>query len=236
MKARSLLLVFLLSLCTIAASAGDICTFVNLGFSADSKNFMFGLYGVHGRDNIPYAEAYIVDVPNNRFLPGGQLISLGSKPVTLGQDGSGALYNILHTIKPQIDTYRIDHLEVGRLIYILVNGQEAKNKLSFRDFNTNANYELTLTQKSRQVAAKAGEAATTEAAFNITLVIHKTDGTDKTVTAGNPNLYRDSVETYVVRQVVLSPDENNIVFVVEKQDRSKGSLQTSYMVETVSLK
>ena len=236
MKARSLLLVFLLSSCIIAASAGDISSFVNLGFSPDSKNFMFGLYGVRSGDKIPFAEAYLVDVNANRFLPGGQLISYGSKPVTLGQDGSGALYNILHTIKPQIDAYRIDHLEVGRMVYVLVNGQDNKAKLGFRDFNTNISYELTLNQKTRPIAAKAGQSANSESEFSINLTQTKADGTEKNLVVGNPGLYREGVDAYLIRQIILSPDENSLVFVIEKQDRSKGSLQTSYMVETVSLK
>src|ERR1035437_1441873 len=99
MKARSLLLGFLLSSFVVAANAGDISSFVNLGFSSDSRNFMFGVYGVTEKDSIPHAEAYIINVSHNSFQPGGQLSLVGKHSISLGQDGSGALYNILHTIE-----------------------------------------------------------------------------------------------------------------------------------------
>lgn len=198
---------------------------------------MFGVYGVHSKENIPFAEAYLIDVKGNRFLPGGQLATTGQKAATLGQDGSGALYNILHTIKPQIDRYRIDHLELGRLVYVLVNGQDVRPSINFRDFNTDSVYALTLNQKSRPVLGKTGETVSTEAEFSISLNITAKDG--KSVfngTVGKPGYFRDSVDNYLIRQVLLSPDEGSLLFIIEKQDRSKGSLQTSYMVETVSLK
>jgi hypothetical protein len=56
------------------------------------------------------------------------------------------------------------------------------------------------------------------------------------LTVGKASYYRDSVDAYLIRQVLLSPDESSLIFVIEKQDRSKGSLQVGYMVETVSLK
>ncbi len=236
MKARSLLQVFLLFSCVIAASAGDIGSFVNLGFSPDSKSFMFGQYGIHSKNNIPFAEAYLVDVQNNRFLPGGELINIGSKVATLGQDGSGALFNILHTIKPQIDKFRIDHLELGRMVYVLVNGQDPKAKLSFRDYNTNTDYELTLNQKTRQVPSKVGGVVTNETEFSIALTITSADGKVNKATAGKPGFFREGVDSYLVRQIILSPDEKSLLFVIEKQDRSSGSLEASYMVETLPLK
>ena len=39
---------------TLAAGAGDIAQFVNLGFSADSKYFMFGQYGVLQKTSTPW--------------------------------------------------------------------------------------------------------------------------------------------------------------------------------------
>jgi predicted secreted protein len=196
---------------------------------------MFGIYGVRNKENIPYAEAYMVDVKGNRFLPGGQLVSIGQKPITLGQDGSGALYNILHTIKPQIDRYRIDHLELGRLVYVLVNGQEIKPTINFRDFNSDTVYDLTLNQKSRPVPGKNGEQIAIEAEFSINLTMTGKDGKVFSAVVGKPGYFREAVDSYLIRQILLSPDETSLLFIIEKLDRSKGSLQTSYMVESLSL-
>ena len=77
---------------TFAASAGDIARFVNLGFSPDSRYFMFGQYGIQEKGSAPWAESYIVDVKANAFVPRGVHKVTGSQPVDPGTDGIGALF------------------------------------------------------------------------------------------------------------------------------------------------
>lgn len=228
MKARYPLSAFLLTVCLFAAHAGDISTFVNLGFSTDSKNFMFGVYGVDAA-SLPHAEANIINVSKNVFQPGGQAELAGTQPVSLGQDGSGALYNILRKFQPQITRYKIDHLALGRLVYILVNGQEPKASLTFRDFNTDTAYEVEMRQSVR-----AGDKKN-EAEFSICLTVSPKNASPKKYLIGRAGFFRPRVDGYLIRQIILSPDERSLIFVIEKQDRSQNALSTSYMVETVNL-
>lgn len=234
MKVRSLLLVLAISSFVVAANAGDISSFVNLGFSSDSRNFMFGIYGVTEKESIPHAEAYIINVSRNSFQPGGQLVVKGTHSISLGQDGSGALYNILHTIEPQIAKYKIDHLNLGRLVYVLFNGQEPKAQINFHDFNTDVKYELTLIQSSRPAIINSKDGHK-QSEFSINLVTTQKNGNEKKFIVGRPGFFRDYVDEYSIRQVILSPDERSLLFVIEKQNRSNNSLSTSYMVETVDL-
>src|SRR5215469_14320950 len=75
--------------------AGDTATFVDLGFSPDGRTYMFGQYGVQSSTLRPWAELFIVDVQQNRFVNGGRLSYVYDKPVVFGQGGSGALFHLI---------------------------------------------------------------------------------------------------------------------------------------------
>ncbi len=56
--------------------AGDIANFVNIGFSSDGSRFVFGQHGSTDGEYRAYADIYCVDVPTNRFIPGGTFSGL----------------------------------------------------------------------------------------------------------------------------------------------------------------
>ena len=60
MKKIALALVFIM--CASFIFSGDIAQYVNLGFSSNSKYFMFGQYGISSEDTKAFAETFIVDV------------------------------------------------------------------------------------------------------------------------------------------------------------------------------
>ena len=229
---RRFALVLLFILVAILAAAGDIAMFENLGFSRDARVFLFGQYGVAAETSVPYAEVYAVDVSSNSFVSGGILRSKSTsdsdktEPLSLGQDGRGALFHLLGEARELIQRYDVNHLDNGRPIYILVDGNEPKGRIAFRDFNTNTRYEFVLHQEQR----KAEESV--EASFHIALTV--TDSADRTRTfaIGRPGYYRSDIRQYRITQVLLSPDEDAIVVVVEKQ-AADGSIR--YMVETAAI-
>ena len=71
MAKRIALVGALFLLAALAASAGDVAQFINLGFSPDSRYFMFGQYGVAEGSSAPWADSYIVDVPGNAYAKKG---------------------------------------------------------------------------------------------------------------------------------------------------------------------
>lgn len=221
--------VLVLVLSAFDLSAGDIATFINLGFSDSSAYFMFGYHGIDSDSGKPFAEIYTVDVKANKFVPGG--IRKESYPDTLqpGQDAGGAFYTLLEKNGPVTQKFRINHLKQGRLLYILVNGDTAKENLEFRDFNTQNLYKVRLLQKSQ------GKEAAVKSAFHIDLAITLKDGRTKTYKIGLPDYYREKVMEYRIRQVVLSPDEQHLVFIVERDHYAPKGKSVRYMVETVKL-
>ena len=207
------------------AVGGDLATFENLGFSPSGDVFVFGQYGVTGDQSAPFAEIYAVDVAGNRFLAGGTFSFSSDAPLSLGQDGRGALYALLGDARRTIERENVDHLQTGRPVYILVDGETPPERLSFRDFVAETRYDVRLTQQSRA----AGES--TEAAFSIDLTLTRGDAV-QTLTIGRPGLFRDDVESYRITQIIAGPRNQSVVFVVEKRS-ADGSVR--YMVETASI-
>ncbi|WP_026244933.1 MULTISPECIES: DUF2259 domain-containing protein [Alkalispirochaeta] len=228
---RTGLFALMLTLAVAAASAGDIARFANLGFSPDSRVFLFGQYGITHPEGHPFAEIYAVDVPGNVFLPQGVQRRTFSRTLSGGQDGSGALYTLLPLFQPLIGEHQIDHLAQGRIIYLFIDGEDdPQPRISFRDFRTGTRYTLEIIQESR------GRGAEGSAAFHLNLQAHHSDGTTLERQIGRPTLFRDGVNRYRVGRVIVSPDNSSLVVVVERITDIAGGRRIRYMVETLRLR
>jgi predicted secreted protein len=216
--------VFLLA--ALAAFAGDVAQVVNLGFSADSKYFMFGQYGISEKDTTPWAETYIVDVAANNFVRHGAAKSAGTHPVDPGATGLGALLNVLADSLPQKKQFHVDHLITGRLLYVLIDGAQAADTLEFRDFQSGKSYKIALTQS---VSTKGTD---TSSSFNIAVTVTDKDGRLHTFTAGSPNIARKGVKAYHIKQLILAPDGASLVFIVQREEQDGQGNNVRYMVET----
>ncbi len=209
-----------------AVWAGDVAVFVNLGFSQDSRNFMFAQYGLESTLAKPFAELYAVYVNKNIFLPGGVQKETFNVDVYPGQDGLGALFTLIEKNINLVDRYKIDHLAQGRIVYVLIDGQEPKSHIEFRDFRTGNQYSLDLIQRAQTTGPVIG------ASYHIILDAKFKDGTSKTYTVGLPGFVREGVTAYRIKQVILAPDEKALVFVVEKEYKADTGKTIRYMVET----
>ncbi len=217
-------------LVALAAWAGDVAQFDNLGFSPDGRYFMFGQHGILEKTSYPYAEISIVDVPANAFAPQGVKKVSYAQGVEPGATGLGALLNALGDMAAQKRQFRIDHLVTGRLLYLLVDGVNPAETLEFRDFQAGTKYSVTLVQTSGLKETAAG------AAFSLKLTVTGRDGTAKEYAVGNAGLVRAGVKAYRVKQIVLGPDSAALVFVIQKEETDGTGVNIRYMVETVRLK
>jgi len=230
MKKRSILAALAFAAALIPAYAGDVATFVNLGFSPDSAYFMFGQFGVDQTTLAPYAETYLVDNKKNDFVPNGVARKVFPKArIEAGQDASGAFYTLFSDEVSLARKYKIDHLLPGSLLYVLLDGQEPPATLSFRDFKTGSTYDIALNQK---VVETTGSVSSS---FGIAITVSAKDGTVRRVTGGSPDIHRSGVKAYAIRRIVGAPDGRTLVFIIEKRlvDTSDGGIR--YMVETVKL-
>jgi len=229
MKKRSLFAAAFFLAALVPSFAGDVATFVNLGFSPDSAYFMFGQYGIDQSAGKPYAETYFVDSRKNDFVDKGVLRRSFDASLEPGQDAVGALFALVGDQQAMVSKYKIDHLRPGRLLYVLLDGQEPPASLSFRDFKTGANFEVSLNQSSSE--SKGGLSSS----FGIALSLTAKDGGTKRVVGGNPDIKRQGVKAYVIRRIIAAPDEKTLVFIVEKRTVDKGEPAVRYMVEALKL-
>jgi predicted secreted protein len=210
-----------------AAFAGDVAQFTNLGFSEDSRYFMFGQFGVKERSSAPYAEVYIVDVPANDFTRQGVRKVTYTSAVEPGNNGQGALYNLMCDSLGLTKQYRIDHLQTGRLLYLLVDGGPPSDTLEFRDFQTGRTYTVNLLQNS---STKEGGVTSS---FRIQLSISEKDGKVYTLEVGNPGIQRAGVKSYQIKQIILAPDGKSHILVIQKAEQDTMGSNIRYMVEAV---
>jgi len=209
--------------------AGDVATFANLGFSNDSKYFMFGLYGIIEDGSGQYAELHLVDVQGNRFVPGGSHRASYDQIPDAGQTGFGALVTLFRANIERSDRYDVNHMESGRLLYLLIDGDEPKSELSFRDFETGRSFEVEL----RQSTSGSNEAV--RSAFHINLTV-SAGGLEDRFTIGLPDYMREGVTSYRIRRIYASPDDSALVFVIEKFEHADSGHDIRYMVETVRVR
>jgi predicted secreted protein len=230
MKKRSLFATVFFLASLVPAFAGDVATFVNLGFSPDSAYFMFGQYGFDLAAGKPYAETYLVDDTRNDFVDKGIARKSFDAALEPGQDALGALFALVGEEQTIVKKYRIDHLRPGRLLYLLLDGQEPPANLSFRDFKTGANFEVSLNQSSSDAKGIISSS------FGIAVSYTAKEGASvKRVVGGNPDIKRQGVKAYVIRRIIAAPDEKTLVFLVEKRMVDKGDPAIRYMVEALKL-
>jgi predicted secreted protein len=228
--AKRLVLVGILSaLAASAALAGDVATFVNLGFSEDSRYFMFAQFGVLEKSSTPYADSFVVDVRANSFVSQGVRKVAYTKSVEPGNNGEGALFNLVGDSTALTRQYRINHLLSGRLLYLLVDGGEAIDSLEFRDFLTASSYKVDLLQNATEKGSDA------VSSYHIQLTVTQKDGTTHSLDIGNPRIQRSGVKSYHIKQIILAPDGESLVFVIQRAEQDTHGSNIRYMVETAKV-
>lgn len=221
--------ILLCSLGLAKGFAGDVATFVNLGFSPKSDYFMFGFHGWDSNTKSFFAEIYTVQVKENRFAPGGVVKKEYPGQLSPGQDTAGAFYTLLEENGPYTKKFGINHLKQGRLIYILMNGEPPKDSLEFRDFVSSSTY------KVKMVKDIKGKAEKVQSAFYLDVSLMLKDGKTRVHTIGLKDHYRPGIQDYRIRQILVSPDEQHVVFVIETIHYGKEGPSIRYMVETAKL-
>ena len=188
---RKLIISIVLYLVGLSVTAGDIATFVNLGFSADSQYFMFGQYGIEQTQNVPYSKVQIVDVKKNDFVPNGGGEYYGRNSIESANSGLGALVTLLEeNFEGRFKSYQINHLNSGRLLYILLDGDEPSQQIDFRDFVAGTRYRVKVIQ------TVSGFDSDVRSTFYLLLSVDESSGT-KNFTVGSPNYSRKHVQNYV---------------------------------------
>jgi predicted secreted protein len=209
--------------------AGDVAVFADLGFSNDGNIYMFGQYGVREKTLIPWAELRIIDVRANDFVPNGRFSYTHSARINAGQDGSGALYQLIARNAPAIERYGVPFLRQCIPLFItLLNGHTpGGDAIIFRDFERGHTY------TAKIVPYIEGGGGGVRSSFFIELTQHGANGAVKTFPAGTPGVKRSGVQSYSIKKVLVAPDRSAMIFVVEMRLFTDGAPDIRYMVEAL---
>ncbi|MFA6507382.1 MAG: DUF2259 domain-containing protein [Treponemataceae bacterium] len=211
--------------------AGDSASFVDLGFSADGKVYMFAQYGVESASLKPWAELFTVDVPRNDFVKNGVKKAVGKAAVDAGQDGAGIFHSLLEENAALTKKYKVDHKRQGSPLYVATEngGGKSGQILEFRDFDAESSY------KAKLVSNVEGKGDKLHSSFFISVERTLKSGKVKKYIVGSPAIKRAGVVSYAVRRVVAAPRDGSLVFVIETvKNGAKGPI-IRYMVEVFRL-
>ena len=211
--------------------AGDSASFVDLGFSPDGKFYAFAQYGVNTDTLKPWTELIVVDVEKNNYVPGGRVFYVHNIPIVAGQEGSGILYKVMTEKLDLTASYGINYCNEGQPLYIALAGDPAYegHEISFRDFVSNIRYNAKLNET---VTGKDEKASSS---FIITLDIIENENLIKKTNIGSPHIKRPLIFFNRICKVLISPEGNSLIFVIEMKQYKKGGHNIRYMVEAVSL-
>ena len=212
---------------SVSVFANDVANFNNLGFSDDSRWFLFAESGQNPEKNEIFANGYLVDVAANRFAKNGTKSISCTGSVQAGYADTGILFNLISEWNTFLKPFSINHINTGRLVYSLEPGAEAKNILSYRDFFTKKSYDIELNQMKTSHPLSSS--------FFISVKITDADGKQTAKMIGLSDFQRPNVDSYFIRQVIVSPNGNYIVFVIAKKMIVNGETSIRYMVETLTL-
>lgn len=218
-------------LCLITAVfvyAGDVANFVDVGFSPDGSKFVFGQHGITDGDFRAYADIYCIDVPTNRYIPGG-VFSKEPSAATAGKDGSAVFSTLRESIAEYLKKLAVDGSIPGRPLYVQAREEPRPETLEFRDFETGRLYTVTMHSRTE------GSGASVKSSFYLVVKIVHPDGKTDHHTVGLPGYRRKGIREYRIRRVVSDTSGNAVVFVVEKIAYSRTGDSIRYMVETLKL-
>ncbi len=207
--------------------AGDVASFVNLGFSADGGAFAFGQYGVRDGEFRAYADVFCVDVAKNDFIPGGKFSV--PPPSTADKDGKAAFGALQDSSAGFIRKVGIDAANQGRALYVQAEDEPKLRKIEFRDFETARAFTVvthTLTE---------GSGTSVKSSFYLIVEVTGADGKSARYTVGLPGLKRKGVSDYLVRRIITDGSGKSLVFVVEKEQADRNGASIRFMVETLRL-
>jgi len=230
MRKRLLLIVsgfLLINVCTLWAT--DSASFADLGFSPDGRIYMFAQYGVRSGTLRSWADMFVVDVAQNNFVSGGRVSYTHDRPITAGQDGSGALHRIIAQNSALAERYNVPFTNQGQPLYIALTGDPAYEgiTITFRDFARGTSYRANLTETI------IGSGRNAQSSFHISLESVSSDGRTKTYTVGTPNLQRTSILSYRIKKVLIDPSGNSLIFVIEMKCHTESGHDVRYMIEAL---
>ncbi|MCQ2577865.1 MAG: DUF2259 domain-containing protein [Treponema sp.] len=232
---KKLVTLALASLMAFSVFAGDVATFVDGGFSADGKTYVFGQYGKTDKNFQGWAEIIEVDIAKNDYVDNG-VFRIKPTAVTAGKQGA-EVYESLEA-KSYYALKGLDLVKVNPeqlLYYCEAPEKTGEQEITFKDFK-GSTIENPCTYKVKVVPSVSGTGASAKSSFYIDLKKLDANGNEiLSKTVGSPSIKRTGVTGYKVEQIFTDKTGKKMIFVVEKTMHDATGVLIRYMVEAVEL-
>ena len=214
-----------------AASAGDVATFVDKGFSEDGRYYVFGQYGKTDKKFQGWAEIYQVDIAANDYTDNG-VFKTKPSAVTADKNGrdvfealEGKSFYYFKDLKCQ--TANMDHV-----LYILDDvNKTGTDEIVFKDFRS-ADLDNADVYHIKLYPSVNGSGKNARSSFYI--MLEKRNANGELILSrkiGSPEISRKGVTNYKIERIFCDKSERNLIFVIEKMIEDDTGTSIRYMVE-----
>lgn len=222
---------FITILLSFSIFAGDVATFVDLGFTDDGNYYLFGQYGKIDKKFQGWAEIYQVDIAKNDYVDGGVF---RTKPSAVTSDKTGKeVYESLEAKSYfYLKDYKSTPANADHILYILDDvNKKGTDEIIFTDFR-GSNLDSPDTFYIKLNPSFSGKGKNIKSSFYINLEKKDSEGNiifSKKV--GNPDIARKGVYNYKIERIFCDNSEKNLIFVIEKMIEDDSGISVRYMIE-----
>ncbi len=231
---KRVLLYSLFFIATTYIMAGDVASFMDEGFSADGKLYVFGQYGTTDSSKQGYAEIYTVNIAENDYVDEG-LFETPASSKTSGKNGHTVYTDLRSASSRYLNALKLESVGIDNTLYIKSGAKSASDTISITDFESAGSsgaqtYDISLKPWY------SGSTASSQSSFFITVEKKDANGAllEKQV-IGNPDIKRRGVVGYSIERILKSPDGKSFIFIIEKTLATSSGKSIRYMVETLEV-
>ena len=224
--------------CMILASgfsalfAGDVASFVDKGFTADGKYYIFGQYGKTDKKYQGWAEIYQVDVEKNDFVDTG-VFKTKPSAVTAGKSGKEVYEALEAKNYLYLKNLPTEKANIDQVLYILDDiHKKGTEEIVFTDF-TGSEIENKNTYHIQLIPTYEGKGKNTKSSFFI--MLEKQDANGNIISRkkiGSPDIKRKGIIEYKIERIFCDKSGKSLVFIIEKTLEDDTGISIRYMVET----
>lgn len=211
--------------------AGDVATFVDCGFSADGKYYVFRQYGKTDKKFQGWADIYQVDIEKNDYVSKGVF---KIKPSAVTSDKSGLeVYESLEAKNfYYLKDLNCEKPNADQVLYILEDIKKTgTDEIVFTDFRS-SEIENQDTYHINLVPTVKGSGKNVKSSFYILLEKKDSEGNiilNKKI--GSPDIVRKGVYNYKIERIFCDKSGQNLIFVIEKMIEDDTGVSIRYMIE-----
>ncbi len=233
MLKRIILSCFLIALASTIV-AGDVSAYVDEGFSADGKIYVFGQYGSIDKTWQGYASIYTVDIEKNDYVDGA-VFSTPASSKTAGKNGHTLYTDLRNKNASYLSSLGLTTVGIDNVLYLASDSNVATDKIVITDFEQ-SNKDDSNTYNIKLTPWYSGNTSLAKSSFFIT--VEKQDDKGEVIAKqviGNPDIKRNGVIGYSIEKIIKSPDEKSFIFLIEKTHATSNGISKRYMVETLEV-